>query len=102
MEGLPVSLPDNIEKVCHDSKSSEDDAFLFLDDNLPYTRFVKIYQSLVGSYNWLWQGTHSELAFPTMTLARHAAAPKKEHMTAAKKILCYIYHTHNHCLLFDP
>eukprot|EP00961_Rhodomonas_salina_P027433 371174-Rhodomonas_salina.1 len=56
--------------------------------------YVKEYQQLVGSLNYLVAWTRGDLAFPVSQLSRFMANPGLSHVAAAKRLLRYVKATH--------
>ncbi len=75
--------PSNTPGVPSSAKSTTESALLSEKDK-------KEYQSLVGSLIFLINCTRYDLAHPTMQAARKMAAPTKEDLVVAKRILRYL------------
>lgn len=77
----------------------------------PNTRLIKedkplgpaehrIYQSIIGSINYLVTCTRPDLAYPVSYLSQFLASPSPTHMTAAKRLLKYVKGTRDLGLIF--
>jgi len=51
------------------------------------------YQSIIGSLNWLMQGTWPDIAFTGLMLSKFLSAPGSEHLAAATYTLRYLRNT---------
>jgi len=51
------------------------------------------YQSIIGSLNWLMQGTRPDITFTVSMLSKFLAAPSSEHLAAANYTLRYLRNT---------
>jgi len=51
------------------------------------------YQSIIGSLNWLMQGTRPDIAFTVSMLSKFLSAPSSEHLAAATYTLRYLRNT---------
>ena len=61
---------------------------------------IREYQSKVGSLMFLMQGTRPDIAFAISMLSRFCANPTKEHVTAAKRVFCYLKRTKSMALIY--
>lgn len=59
------------------------------------------YRELVGSLNWLSQGTRLDLATITSMLAKYQNSPTLQHLKAAKYAIRYVKQTRNFGVNFD-
>jgi len=51
------------------------------------------YQSIIGSLNWLMQGTRPDIPFTGSMLSKFLSAPSSKHLVAATYTLCYLRNT---------
>jgi len=56
--------------------------------------------SMIGSCLHICQVSRPDCSFAVGILARHAATPGIEHMTAAQDLIRYMYHTRNYCIQY--
>lgn len=62
---------------------------------------VAKYASIVGSLQWLAQGTRPDIAYQTSTLSRFISNPSSQHLKAAVHVLGYLLRTRLYKLVFD-
>lgn len=58
------------------------------------------YQSIVGALLYAALGTRADVCFAVAALSRHCANPFTSHMSAAKRVLRYLYTTRDLCLMY--
>ena len=71
---------------------------LLLDDGATKVD-VRRYRSLVGSLIYL-TNTRPDIFYPVSLVSRFMQEPSNLHYSAAKRILCYLKGTKNHCLRY--
>ena len=65
-------------------------------ENRPdYDMFVTEYRSIIGSCMYAQMLTRPDIAFTVSALSKYLNAPTLTHMKAARKLLTYLYHTHD-------
>ena len=55
----------------------------------------KLYQSMVGSLLYCALGTRPDIQFAVSTVAQFSSEPDQHHLTAVKRIFCYLKGTDN-------
>lgn len=70
-------------------------------DNALDDREKQIYQSIVGALLYAALGTRPDIAFAVSALSRHCAHPISSNLTAARRVLQYLYTTRSFKLLYS-
>lgn len=65
-------------------------SFIEMDESDDYEQVdLGVYQRLIGKLMYLTCGTRPDIAFAVGTLSKHNADPRKDHLRAAKRVVCY-------------
>jgi hypothetical protein len=66
------------------------------------TADIETCQSMVGSLMYAALGTHPDISYSVMVLSRFSQRPLQMHLTAAKRVLCYLKTTKHPKLRYTP
>ncbi|KAJ7303184.1 hypothetical protein JRQ81_012117 [Phrynocephalus forsythii] len=63
---------------------------------------VHQFESLIGSLQYISTWSRPDISFAVNILSRHLSDPREIHWKSAKRILRYLKHTINYCLVISP
>ena len=86
--GLKLTEKDNKEE--HNKDENKDN----------YEEFVTKYRSIIGSCMYAQMLTRPDISYAVSKLSKYLNKPTKSHMKAAIRLLTYLYHTHDRCIVY--